>query len=202
MKITTKSGDGGESGLFGGARRSKGDAVFGVLGDLDELNAVIGWCKVCVGGGKVVVRVGGVVDVELEGGGTEGAGKTMLYDGLERVQDDVYRIMAIVGSEGRVSGVKEICAEDVAFLEEWMEEFAEVVEGMREFVRPGDGELSARLHVARTVCRRAERGVVGYFEGVGGWVGGDNGGASVEILKYMNRLSDLLFVLACACGES
>jgi cob(I)alamin adenosyltransferase len=82
-----------------------------------------------------------------------------------------------------------------------MEEFADVVEGMKAFVKPGDGELSARLHVARTVCRRAERAVLGYFEGVGGGYSGDNGGASVEILKYMNRLSDLLFVLACACGK-
>jgi cob(I)alamin adenosyltransferase len=159
MKITTKKGDKGETGLFDGKRVSKGANVIDVLGELDELQSFLGLCRNIKN-----------ADVEL----------------IEHLQDYVYRIMSIIGYQGKCPpSCKEIGREDVEFLEVSMDKYD--VGDLKEFVRPGSDESNARFNVARSVCRRAERSVVKFHEA---------GGAIPEmILVYLNRLSDLLFVM-------
>lgn len=152
MKISTKTGDGGETSLFGGRRVPKSNGLIEIVGELDELQSFVG-LAMCTCDEAV----------------------------LRRVQDDIYRLMSYFGFEMKwPKGIKAVDAEDVGFLEGEIE--AREVE-MSEFVRPGGSEAAARLHVCRTVCRRVERKVVEVeCEG--------------EVLKYLNRLSDLLFVMA------
>lgn len=165
MKITTKTGDKGETGLFRSGRVSKSAEVIEVLGEIDELQSFLGWCKVGVNGDDIA-------------------------EAILKVQDDLYRMMSIFGgAEG------EITEGNVAFLEEEMANWKEAVEGMTAFVKPGVDETSSRFHVARSVCRRVERRVVKYFEGSGD-TGPDGEVLRAGILKYLNRLSDLLFVWA------
>ena len=156
MKITTKMGDRGETSLFGGKRVNKNSAFIKMVGELDELQATVAWAK-----------------IEAEA----------VNEVLARVIDDIYRMMSIVGFEMKCpANIKEICEEDVEFLEKEMAKYEEIVGGLNKFIRPGTTEKAARLHIARTVCRRVERGFV------------ESG--PEFILKYLNRLSDLLFVLA------
>lgn len=167
MKITTKTGDKGETSLFGGSRVSKGSFVIEVLGELDELQTFLGWCRFIGGvrGGKLVCAV------------------------INKIQDDLGTMMAVVGChKGKV---RELGEKDVEWLEGVMKKYGGAVANLKEFVLPGTSEASSRFHIVRSVCRRAERVAVRYFaeEEV------DVHGSDV-ILKYLNRLSDLLFVLA------
>lgn len=164
MKITTKTGDGGETGLFGGGRVKKNSAFMWALGDLDELNSVLGWAKREVPEG-----------VEL----------------LERVQDDVYKIMSFIGSKFKWHPhIEPISELDIEFLESEVAKYEETVGGLSKFIRPGVNEAAARLHIARSVCRRAERSYVNVLEDTEESLDKD------MVLKYLNRLSDLLFVMA------
>lgn len=169
MKITTKTGDKGETNLFGGRRVSKASGFIEMVGGLDELQAVAGWCRVLMNG--------------------EGA------LAMDKIQDDLYRMMSVVGFEFKCPGnIKMIDESDVEFLEGEMGKHEEEMDKVTAFVRPGSGgsELSARLHIARTVCRRVERGMVETMQ-----INKDEKILAADsILKYLNRLSDLLFVLA------
>ncbi len=156
MSVTTKTGDNGESGLKNGQRLKKSEPVFDALGDLDELNSVLGWCKV----------------------GMKNEDEKKL---TEAIQEKLYQIMAIIGGE-KNGGVFE---NDVLFLEEKIKSYETKIGTLKKFVTPGKNEISARLHIARAVCRRAERSVVRLAKG-----------DFSTILKYLNRLSDLLFVMA------
>lgn len=168
MKITTKTGDDGSSALFSGKRLLKNSKVFDVLGNLDELNSFLGFVKV------EFKKINNLEKIIL----------------TERLQDDVYRIMSIVGFEMKApKEIKMINEEDVMFLEDEMEKFKSITQGLSKFVKPGESEISARLHLCRSVCRRAERSFVDYSE---------NFESDSVILKYLNRLSDLLFVLSLA----
>ncbi len=167
MKITTKTGDKGETSLFGGSRVSKGSFVVEVLGELDELQTFLGWCRFVGGvrGGKLVC---GVVD---------------------KIQEDLGQMMGVVGChKGKVHEVGE---KDVEWLEGVMKKYGGAVAELKGFVKPGTCENSARFHIARSVCRRVERVAVRYFAEEDVHVHGSD-----VILKYLNRLSDLLFVLA------
>lgn len=201
MKITTKTGDKGETSLFGGRRVSKSSAFIELVGELDELQAVVGWCG-----------------VELRDIPKNAI--TELPDILTRVIDDLYRMMSIVGFEFKCPGnIRLIDEADVEFLENEIEARQDAVRDLDGFVRPGGLEISARLHVARTVCRRVERGVVKMMGKMGDMdaqscaynvrtksgdqsvpgnvlTGEANLDATRFILKYLNRLSDLLFILA------
>lgn len=163
MKITTKTGDKGETSLFGGRRVSKDSLYIEVVGELDELQSFIGWARIACSEQcfEPAIKV------------------------LEKVQDDLYTMMAIVGFEMKApKGMENFGPNEVELLETEIENRQSLVENLNEFIRPGKCEASARLHITRAVCRRAERSVVkGNF---------DN---SEWILKYLNRLSDLLFIL-------
>ncbi len=167
MKIYTRGGDGGETTLFGGGRVSKDDARVEALGDVDELNAALGWA------------IAGVDDEPTR-------------SRLESIQHDLFALGAELATPGPASGgtrpkTPGLPDGRVEELERWIDEGEEPLPPLTAFVLPGGVAPAAALHLARTVCRRAERSVVRL-----------SGVAEVDarLVAYLNRLSDLLFVLA------
>lgn len=171
MKITTKTGDTGTSGLFNGKRLKKDDILFDLLGDIDELSAFLGWTK-----SEVVPGLSGSSEV----------GKK-IEDFLDKTLDDLYKIMSFCGFEFKYpENILRISEEDILYLENVAEEFKNLVPEISGFVRPGKGRASSMFHVLRTICRRAERS----------FVRATNSFESGIELKYLNRLSDVFFVFA------
>lgn len=171
MKIYTRTGDGGDTALFGGTRVSKSDPRVAAYGDIDELNACLG-----------AVRTQG----ELSGDVSEL---------LERLQKDLFAIGARLADPAekisdRVAKVA-VTDADIARLEEWIDRFEAELPPLRRFILPGGNRAGALLHFSRTVCRRAERSIVA--------LGLDN--IDAHLLAYVNRLSDLLFVVARAVNH-
>ncbi len=166
-QVTTKGGDGGESSLFNGERRRKDDLVFEVLGDLDELGSFLGLAKVETG------------DAETRS----------LIEGPQLMLQRVCSLVATPAHDPLFEGLARVGEREVRDLEA---EEKRILEGTRiepVFVLPGGNRLSALLDVARTVARRAERRLVALIRERG----------LVELVdcqKYLNRLSDFLFVLA------
>jgi cob(I)alamin adenosyltransferase len=165
VKIYTKTGDAGDTGLFGGPRVRKSDARVEAYGDVDELNAAVG-----------VVRAG-VEDPEVDGL-------------LARVQDELFCIGAELATPAEAkarSAIPPVDARWVERLEAAIDAWTAELPPLTRFVLPGGTRTAAALHLARCVCRRAERRVVGLA-------------AATEVspiaLAYLNRLSDLLFVAA------
>lgn len=164
MKIYTRTGDRGETSLFGGGRVYKDHPRVEAYGTVDELNAQLGWA------------VTQVLDPQVR-------------DRLEALQRDMFVVGAILATPSEEGGrsrpsVPELAPDRIAMMEAWIDEAMEQLEPLRHFVLPGGSEGAAALHVARTVCRRAERFVV---------LLDDEKGAHDEIITYLNRLSDLLF---------
>jgi len=171
MKIYTKTGDQGETGLLGGIRVQKTHQAVEVCGNLDETNSLLG------------VAVG----------------KSLAYDQirmmLEQIQNDLFdlgsRVAACESTTARVAGFS---AERCSKLESWIDQFDSQLPALREFILPGGTPLGACLHHARTVCRRSERSFVALIE--------------LQVARnltteliYLNRLGDLLFVLARYCNH-
>lgn len=133
MKIYTKTGDRGDTGLSGGARIGKEEPRMQAIGDVDELNATIGLARAAGAGG--------------------------LDQGLERIQSWLFDVGAELGNarEEQHRRVSNLQSEE---LERSMDEQTELLEPLRSFILPGGCALASSLHFARTVCRRAERSVV------------------------------------------
>lgn len=170
MKIYTKTGDGGETGLFDGTRVSKSDRRVAAYGDVDELNAWLGF-----------VRAAGV-DQEFAGM-------------LEQIQRDLFALGARLADPRhkiaeRVAKAA-VTPDDIARLEAWIDALDAELPPLRRFILAGGSRAGASLHVARTVCRRAERAMAG--------LGPD--AFEADLLTYVNRLSDLLFVMARAANH-
>jgi cob(I)alamin adenosyltransferase len=171
MKIYTKTGDRGETGLFGGRRVPKDDARVEAYGEVDELNSTLGAALVAV----------------------ESAGLEDVAAGLRRVQADLFTVGANLATPSVEDGGREnahipkLDPARVQALEAWIDAAEGELQPLANFVLPGGTPAAAALHLARTVCRRAERRVVTLA-----------GQAHVapEYLVYLNRLSDLLFTLA------
>jgi len=161
MKIYTRVGDKGRTGLIGGEKVGKDHARLAAYGTIDELNAQIGLAR--------------ALD---ESGELEGA--------LRRIQEDLFvigsRLAALDPQAHSLPALPEGAATE---LEGWIDDMEEDLPELKNFILPGGCPQGAALHLARTVCRRAERGVVALATGVK---------LSPEILVYMNRLSDFLFV--------
>jgi cob(I)alamin adenosyltransferase len=157
-KITTRTGDRGETGLGDGSRVPKDHPRVVALGEVDELNSVLG------------VLLAEDVSKEV---------RSMLAE----VQQDLLDL----GGELSIPGHALLKAERVAFLESRTEESNEDLPPLKEFILPGGSRAAAAAHLARTVCRRAERAVVAL---------GRKDKVSEPVRQYLNRLSDLLFVLA------
>ena len=170
MKIYTKTGDGGETALLGGTRVSKAAPRVAAYGDVDELNAWLG-----------LVRASGL-DADLS-------------SMTDRIQRDLFAIGSrLADPAGRVTGRVEKTAvshDDVARLEGWIDTLQGELPPLRRFILAGGSPAGAALHVARTVCRRAERAVVS--------LGRD--AVESDVTVYLNRLSDLLFVMARAANR-
>jgi cob(I)alamin adenosyltransferase len=171
MKIYTRTGDQGDTGLFGGARVSKADPRVAAYGDVDELNACLG-----------VVRAQGEIAPDI-------------HTLLEQLQKDLFAIGArLADPSDRISGRASktaVTGEDVARLEGWIDRLEAELPPLRRFILPGGSGAGAWLHLSRTVCRRAERAIVS--------LGTEH--VDQHLLIYVNRLSDLLFVLARAVNH-
>lgn len=165
MAIYTKSGDGGETDRGDGQRARKSNARVVVLGEIDELNAHIGLClSACSASGH-----GEVAEM------------------LHPIQGELMTAAAMVAGSPAGKAVR-LEEGSVARMEKQIDAAWAELRALEHFIVPGGCELACRLHLARAVCRRAERAVVAY---------GDSGGAVPPgVLKYLNRLSDLLFALA------
>lgn len=167
MKIYTKTGDAGQTALFGGGRVDKDHPRVAAYGDVDELNAIIGWAM------------------------TE-TPQDFRRDLLESIQRDLFAIggqLATPNREKVAAAIEKasLPKERIENLESNIDSADESLEPLKSFILPGGSRKAAALHCARTVCRRAERSVVTL---------GKQESVAEEILVYLNRLSDLLFTLA------
>lgn len=171
MKVYTKTGDKGTSQLFSGERRPKDDAVFQALGDTDELNAHLG----------VVVEHAKITQNEY------------LPSKLEEIQSRLFDLGACLAtpltsaSNSKKNRAGEFPDANVEQLEKWIDEMDASLPPLRCFILPSGGLTAAHLHVARAVCRRAERHIVPLAS---------SGDVGPVVLRYINRLSDFLFVAA------
>jgi cob(I)alamin adenosyltransferase len=167
-RIYTRGGDAGETSLGDGSRVSKLDCRIGAFGTVDELNSALG------------VVLAGELPEELR-------------EPLVRVQNELFDVGADLSVPWGVSDRLRVEQAMVDRLEALCDAFNAGLPELRSFVLPGGSEAAARLHVARTLCRRAERDVLA-------------GASEVElnplVLVYLNRLSDLLFILARAANAA
>lgn len=156
-KIYTRTGDKGTTGLGNGERVAKDCLRIEAIGAVDELNCAVG---------RVLVH-------DLRGA---------IRDCLQEVQHKLFNL----GGELSIPGYQAVKAEDVTRLEEALEQFNAQLPPLKEFILPGGGRAAADCHIARAICRRAERRVVSLAR---------EEEVSAEAQVYLNRLSDLLFVL-------
>jgi cob(I)alamin adenosyltransferase len=161
VKVYTRTGDGGSTRLANGTKVSKASARVAAYGDVDELNAAVG-----------LLRAESVADSEGEQ--------------LERVQNALFEVGAFLADpEGRFPLSEAVL--DPGWLERWIDGMQAPLPELRTFILPAGGRGAALAHAARTVCRRAERGVVALC---------DQGVPVSGVVPFLNRLSDALFVLA------
>ncbi|HWE40794.1 MAG TPA: cob(I)yrinic acid a,c-diamide adenosyltransferase [Isosphaeraceae bacterium] len=167
MKIYTKAGDAGLTGLLGPGRFPKDDPRIEAYGAVDELNAAVG----------VARAAGADPDADAR---------------LAKVQDDLFVVGSALADPDPEGPFHEaVRPGQAATLEAWIDELEATLEPLTQFILPGGTPTAAGIHLARTVCRRAEREVVRLTHQAGESV-------PSEIIVYLNRLSDFLFVLARA----
>jgi cob(I)alamin adenosyltransferase len=169
MKLYTRSGDDGTTGLFGGGRVGKDHPRIEAYGTVDELNACLGLAAAACGEREAEQRFREILT----------AIQSRLFDigaDLATPQESPYR-----------DRLPEVGQRHVEEMERWIDEVDGKIPPIRNFVLPGGTELASRLHLARTICRRAERLIVafGHAEPVG-----------EDVIKFLNRASDLLFAMA------
>ncbi len=168
-KVYTRSGDKGDTGLVGGKRIPKDHPRIGSYGTVDELNSIVGLCRSFLAQKESSVRRD-KLDLVLE------AIQQKLFDmGSE--------LATLPGTE--YEGQITLQPEDAEWLEEIIDAMNEDLEPLQSFILPGGTPLNAFLHQARTVCRRAERDVIRLSR---------EEEVNPEVIKYLNRLSDFLFV--------
>ena len=167
MKIYTRTGDQGETSLFDGTRVSKADARVDTYGDVDELQAWLGFARAAGAPERLAVMI-------------------------EQLQRDLFALGAQLADPAhkiadRVTKAT-LSSDDIARLEGWIDALEAGLPPLRHFILAGGAPAGASLHVARAVCRRAERRMVAL-------------GADPLLVTYVNRLSDLLFVMARAANH-
>lgn len=167
MKIYTRTGDSGQTALFGGGRVPKDHHRVAAYGTVDELNAAVG------------VAVSQVSDSEVRAR-------------LELIQHDLFAVGSILATRPRPDGsphphLPPLPTARIDEMERWIDAGDEELAPLTQFVLPGGTAGAAHLHLARTVCRRAERQVVGLAS---------EEPVDADAIRYLNRLSDLLFALA------
>jgi cob(I)alamin adenosyltransferase len=164
VKIYTRTGDDGTTGLLGPGRVRKDDRRVAAYGDVDELNAALGAARTHDRDGALVAEIG-FIQARLFALGAE---------------------LATI-APGPLAGIERITDVDVTALEGVIDRLEADLPPLGNFIVPGGGPLGAALHLARTVCRRAERSLVAL-----------SAAAAVDprLIRYLNRLADLLFVMA------
>jgi cob(I)alamin adenosyltransferase len=165
VKIYTKTGDRGDTRLFDGTKVRKHDDRVDAYGAIDELNAFIGAAGSFIKDG-------------------------VLQDMLAGIQKDLFSIgaqLADPGFKNQTRAKFNLAVERIAALEAAIDTFETELPPLRQFILSGGGQAGAMLHVARTVCRRAERQVVSLSEKID---------LNSNVIVYLNRLSDFLFVMA------
>jgi cob(I)alamin adenosyltransferase len=173
-KIYTRTGDTGETGLFAGGRVRKDDPRIEAIGSVDETNAAIG-----------------LVRMELLRGGTAPPG---FDDLLSEVQHRLFDLGAELAMPQPITGGESSLTDaDVAVIEAAIDRYASDLEPLKQFILPGGCPSAAQLHLARGLCRRCERQLVTLATAAP---------LRREVLAYVNRLSDLLFVLARAANNA
>ena len=159
-KVTTRTGDTGQTSLGSGERVKKNHPRINLLGELDHFNSVIGWTITSFSDNNIIKK-------------------------LKSIQQDIFNISGDVSiPEGGSGLLKE---ERLIYIESQIESITSQLPPLREFILPGGSESASRLHIARTVCRKVERALVATYE---------NDEFNDMHLKYINRLSDYLFLLA------
>jgi len=165
-RVYTRTGDDGTTGLVGGARAAKDSGRIEAYGTVDELNAAVGLCIVALSGSRARARLEPI---------------------LRRVQNELFNLGAELATpdEQRRARQPSVAERHVEALEREIDELNENLPELRSFILPGGGSVSAHLHLARTICRRAERRAIslGREEPIG-----------AQAVVYLNRLSDALFV--------
>ena len=162
MKIYTRSGDEGETGLLGGSRIRKSSLRVNCYGNSDELNSVLGWCA---------------------------ASDSPLAEQIKREQSHLFTLGSYLASppDSDTKHLPKFEESWILVLEEEIDSFEKDLPELKNFILPGGSEAAARVHVARTICRRAERAL-------------DELAVKEKLpeifLRYLNRLSDWLFVVA------
>ncbi|KAF0984040.1 hypothetical protein FDP41_007955 [Naegleria fowleri] len=210
MKIYTKTGDKGTTSLYSGERRGKDDLVFEALGSVDELNAHIGLSREHLQNLLCIIRT------KYNNSNTNNTNNTntttceeeefmailqsstcfeQFPERLESIQSRLLDIgsciatpMESTSSLDKLNRVK-FNSENITLLEEWIDQMDELLPPLKNFILPSGGLTSSQLHVARTVCRRAERDLVHL-------VNHSQRQGLEDVQKYLNRLSDFLFVAA------
>jgi len=163
MKIYTKTGDQGETAIFGGKRLPKNDLRIEAYGTVDELNAYLGLIR-------------------------DYTSSSSIRPLLKEIQDRLFTLGSILASDpDKALSTPDLQSEDIILLEQQMDAFNEQLEPLRNFILPGGHPLVSHCHVARCICRRAERRVVSLSQ---------EAAVPGIIIQYLNRLSDFLFVLA------
>lgn len=185
MRITrvyTRTGDQGLTRLVGGEQVRKDHVRIEGYGTVDELNAIIG-----------------LIRTFNQRSGADAAAVARLDEMLARVQNDLFDVGADLATppDARWEGMRRVGDAEVTRLEGWIDVLNDDLPPLREFILPGGGPVGAFFHQGRTVCRRAERGVLRLMDAEPGT--GDG------VMRYLNRLSDWLFVAgrwaAKALGE-
>jgi cob(I)alamin adenosyltransferase len=170
VKIYTRTGDSGDTSLLGGRRVPKSDPRVAAYGDVDELNAWLGFVR------------SSLTDAQLE-------------SMLEHLQRDLFAVGARLADPAHRIAERVAKAavgdDDVRRLESWIDQLEGELPPLRRFILAGGSAAGAGLHVARTVCRRAERAIVA--------LGPD--AVEPELIVFVNRVSDLLFVMARAANH-
>jgi cob(I)alamin adenosyltransferase len=171
MRIYTRGGDQGETGLLGGARVPKDAMRPEVIGTLDELNATLGLTR-CESLPQPIATL------------------------LEELQRQLFDVGSELANPAKaVPAIRSIGPEDVKVLEAAIDRHEATLPPLHTFILPGGARTAAMLHVARTVCRRMERRLTSLARA-------EPGSISPELSAYVNRLSDLLFVLARAANAA
>ncbi|MBR1840216.1 MAG: cob(I)yrinic acid a,c-diamide adenosyltransferase [Prevotella sp.] len=182
-KIYTKTGDAGETSLVGGIRVSKDSARIEAYGTLDELSSHLG-----------------LLVAMLRADGTHGEEFAPIIEMLQRIQNDIFDISSMLATDAEAlskssaawvapylenmeHAAKRIESEETPLLEQLIDQMNSQMEPLNSFILPGGSVAAAQCHVCRAVCRRAERRVVSIK-------------VNLNVQKYLNRLSDYLFVLA------
>lgn len=166
MKIYTRTGDDGTTGLWGGLRVAKDSLRVQAYGTIDECNAAIG-----------IARAIGMAS-ELD-------------QLLATIQDTLFVVGSDLATPGENTSIPRISTEAVSELEQAIDQLESQVEPLRQFILPGGSLAAAHLHLARTICRRAERWVISLAH---------EEPINPQVAVYLNRLSDLLFVAARAAN--